>query len=205
MMIRVYGGIFSRAGMVMCALEALGVEYENIDMAPRSAQTSSPEYRALNPMGKVPTLQDGDLTLWETQAILFYLAASYGDNLLWADTPAKVAEIQRWSLFIGNQLEAAALQMLIQVKYSDGNPDQAAIDQASQTLEAFLPVLEQHLTGKEWLAEDKMTVADIHGGLVLAWGKLAGFDYSRYPAVNNWIKRLLNCDAQQTLMARTRR
>lgn len=203
-MIKVYGGVFSRAGMVMCALEALGLPFENVAMAPRSPQTQSPEYLALNPMGKVPTLQDGDLVLWETQAILFYLASCYGDNLLWADTPAKVAEIQRWSLFISNQLEAPALEMLIQAKYSDGHPDQAVIDKAGLAFDQFLPVLEQHLTGKTWLAEGKMTVADIHGALVLAWGKLAGFDYSRYPAVNAWIKQVLTSEAQQRVMARAK-
>lgn len=201
-MIKVYGGVFSRAGMVICALEALGLPYDNVEMAPRSEQTRSSDYQALNPMGKVPTLHDGELVLWETQAILFYLAAEYGDNLLWADSPAKVAEIQRWSLFISNQLEAAALQMLMQVKYSGGKPDQAVIDQAAQTLDQFMPVLEQHLEGKDYLAESKLTVADIHGALVLAWGKLAGFDYSRYPSVNRWIKRILNSPAQQRVMAR---
>lgn len=204
-MIKVYGGVFSRAGMVMCALEALGVPFENVSMAPGSPETRHPEYLALNPMGKVPTIQDGDLVLWETQAILFYLASRYGDNLLWADTPARVAEIQRWSLFVSNQLEAAALEMLIQAKYSDGSPDQAVIDKAGVTFDRFLPVLESHLADKPWLAEGKMTVADIHGALVLAWGKLAGFDYSRYPAVNSWIKRVLTSDPQQRVMARVSR
>jgi len=204
-MIKVYGGVFSRAGMVMCALEALGVPFENVSMAPRSPETRHPEYLALNPMGKVPTIQDGELVLWETQAILFYLASSYGDNLLWADTPARVAEIQRWSLFVSNQLEADALEMLIQVKYSDGNPDQAVIDKAAVTFDRFLPVLESHLADKQWVAEGKMTVADIHGALVLAWGKLAGFDYSRYPAVNSWIKRVLTSEPQQRVMARVSR
>jgi len=204
-MIKVYGGVFSRAGMVMFALEALGLEYDVVDMKPRAPDTRDPEYLALNPMGKLPTIQDGGLTLWESQAILFYLASSYGDHKLWADTPAKVAEIQRWSLFISNQLEAPALEMLIQVKYSEGGPDQAVLDKAGAEFDRFLPVLEAHLQGREYLAEDKLTVADIHGALVLAWGKLAGFDYSRYPQVNSWIKRMLNDPAQQRVMARVKR
>ncbi|MBY4678619.1 glutathione S-transferase family protein [Marinobacterium arenosum] len=203
-MIKVHGGIFSRAGMVMFALEELGQPYEMVDMAPRSAPTRSEEYLALNPNGKLPTLQDGDLTLWETQAILFYLAQKYGDNKLWADSLEQVAEIYRWSLYVSNQLEVPALDMLIQAKYSDGKPDAAVLDKAGGEFRRFLPTLEARLEGRKYVACDHLTVADIHGALVLAWGKLAGFDFSDYPNVNSWIKRMLNHPAQQKLMARAR-
>lgn len=202
-MIKVYGGVFSRGSMVMCALETLGVEYEMVSMTARDENTKAAEYRALNPTGKIPTIVDGDLVLFETQAILFYLAQKYGNNTLWADTPEEVAEIYRWSLYVSNQMEVPALELLLQFKYNpNGNGEAEKIDAATAELERFLPVLEMHLEGREFVACDKRTVADIHGASVLAWAKLAGFDYDRYPNTHAWIKRQLKSEAAQRVMAK---
>lgn len=205
-MIKVYGGVFSRGSMVMCALETLGVEYEVVSMTARDANTQTEEYRALNPTGKLPTIVDGDLVLFETQAILFYLAQKYGNGLLWAETPEEVAEIYRWSLYVSNQMEVPSLDLLLQMKYSpDGKGDADKIAAASAELDRFLPVLEKRLEGREFVAGDKRTVADIHGASVLAWAKLTGFDYDRYPGVHAWIKRQLTSEAQQRVMAQVKK
>jgi glutathione S-transferase len=201
-MIKVYGSVFSRAGMVMLALEELGLEYESVDMLPRSEQTQSSEYRSLNPTDKIPTLVDGDLVLFETQAILYYLARQYGNGRLWADNPADEADILRWSLFVSNQMEVPALDMLIQFKFNKDNPDQAVIERATAELNRFLPTLEQQLQGREWISGDHFTIADIHGAMVLSWPKLAGFDYSAWPEVHRWIKAVLSHPAQKRLMAK---
>jgi len=201
-MIKVYGSVFSRAGMVMLALEELGLEYEAVDMLPRSEQTQSSEYRALNPTGKIPTLVDGDLVLFETQAILFFLARKYGNGRLWGSTPEEEADILRWSLFVSNQMEVPALDMLIQFKFSKGNPDQAVMDRATAELNRFLPTLERQLDGRKWISGDHFTIADIHGAMVLSWPKLGGFDYTAYPEVHRWIKSVLSHPAQKKLMAK---
>ncbi|WP_417224660.1 glutathione S-transferase family protein [Amphritea sp.] len=201
-MIKVYGGVYSRACMVMCTLETLGLEYEHIAMMPRSEPTQSADYLALNPTGKLPTLVDGDLVLWESQAILFYLARKYGAGLLWVDTLEQEADLYRWSLYISNQLEVPALALLLAVKYAQGEPDQQVIDAQALLLKRFLPTLESHLQGKDYLVGDKLTVADFHGAAVLAWPKMAGFDYSAYPAVVRWIEHIQGLPVQQKVMQR---
>lgn len=188
-MLKVYGSTLSRAGMVMVTLETLGLEYELIKIGTRSEASQGAEYRQINPTGKVPTLQDGDFFLFETQAILYYLVRKYGKGRLWADSPEAEADILRWSLFISNQLEASALDMLLQFK--GVLQDSSAFDKANATLERFLPVLEEQLEGREYLVGDK-TIADIHGAMVLSWPKLAGFDYAPYPNVAAWIRRILS-------------
>ena len=190
-MIKVYGSVLSRAAMVMVTLETLGIEYELVEVGTRSEASESAEYRSLNPTGKVPTLQDGDFVLFETQAILYYLVRKYGEGRLWADTPEGEADILRWSLFISNQMETPALAMLLQLKFSGGNPDQQVMDASVQTLQQFMPALEAQLEGKTYLMGEK-TIADIHGAMVLSWPKLAGFDYSAYPNVSNWIRSILS-------------
>ncbi len=196
-MIKVYGSVYSRASMVMCVLETLGLEYENIPMLPRSEEAQSDEYRAINPTGKLPSLVDGDLVLWESQAILFYLARKYGNNALWVDNLEQEADLYRWSLFISNQIEVPALDMLLAIKYAEGEPDQAVIDRQAQTLARFLPVLENHLQGKEFLVADKLTVADFHAAAVLSWPKVSGFDFQTYPAIKGWLSRILTLPVQK--------
>lgn len=200
-MLKVYGSALSRAGMVMVTLETLELEYELINIGTRSEASQAPEYRQINPTGKVPTLQDGDFVLFETQAILYYLVRKYGKGRLWADSPEAEADILRWSLFISNQLEASALDMLLQFK--DVLQDSSAFDKANATLERFLPVLEEQLEGKEYLVGDK-TIADIHGAMVLSWPKLSGFDYAPYPNVAAWIRRILSSPENKKVAAAAR-
>lgn len=188
----------------MVVLETLGLEYEVEEMLPRSPQTQTADYLALNPTGKVPTLVDGDVVIFETQAILYYSVRQYGNGKLWADTPAGEASIWQWTLFISNQLEAPALDMLLQVKYAGDTPDQSALAKAAEQLTRFLPVLEQRLAEQDYLCGEK-TFADIHGALVLSWPKLAKFDYSAYPAVERWLRMMLSSEENKRVTARMRR
>jgi glutathione S-transferase len=200
-MLKVYGSVLSRAGMVMVTLETLELEYELITIGTRSEASKATEYRQINPTGKVPTLQDGEFFLFETQAILYYLVRKYGKGRLWADSIEEEADILRWSLFISNQLEASALDMLLQFKGT--LQDSNAFDKASATLERFLPALEAQLEGKDYLVGDK-TIADIHGAMVLSWPKIAGFDYSPYPNVAAWVRRILSSPENKKVAAAAR-
>ncbi|MCV6611352.1 MAG: glutathione S-transferase family protein [Amphritea sp.] len=199
-MIRVYGSLLSRARIVMAVLEQLELDYELVEVPTLGPKSRSPEYRALNPTGKVPTLVDGDLVLWETQAILFYLARKYGENKLWVDDIATEADLYRWSLFVSNQIEAPALEMMLAVRLAkEDGADQAVIDKAASVVQRHLPVLESHLQDHPYLAGNKLTVADFHGAAVLSWPKLAGFDYTPYPAIARWLTAVLGLPAQKAI------
>lgn len=199
-MVKVYGSFQSRAAMVLVTLEILGVPYEHVDIATRSEITQSDEYRRLNPTGKVPTLQDGDFILFETQAILFYLVRKYGNGKLWSTTVEGEADIWRWSLYISNQLEVPALDLLLQTKYAGGSPDEIVIENATQSLKRFLPLLESQLTGKDFLTGMK-SIADIHGAAVIGWAKVSGFDFTPYPNVHAWIHRMTNSPESKKIAA----
>lgn len=202
-MIKVYGSVYSRASMVMCVLETLNLEYEYIDHLPKGKEIKQDAYLALNPNGKVPTIVDGDLVLWETQAILFYLVEKYGKGELWGNSPEEVADIYRWSLFISNQLEGFALDLFSQYKFvKEENRDAAIIARANSEMDRFMPILENHLEGKEYVSGNKRTVADIHGATILSWAKLVGYDFKRFPNVDAWIKRQIKSEAQQKVNAK---
>lgn len=202
-MIKVYGSVYSRASMVMCVLETLGLEYENIPHLPKGKEIKQDDYLTLNPNGKVPTLVDGDLVLWETQAIMFYLVDKYGNGQLWSDNAEGRADIYRWSLFVSNQLELFALDLFIQHKFvPEELRDEAVILRAQAELDKHLPILNAHLEGREFISGTERTVADIHGATILSWAKLVGYDFKQFPNVDAWIKRQIKSEAQQKVNAK---
>src|SRR4028119_1947768 len=95
-MLKLYGGARSRASIVQWYLEELGEPYEFILLDMQSGEHQQPEFLAINPIGKVPAIVDGDFKLWESGAILVYLADKYGK--LPAALEAKSTIIQ-WILF----------------------------------------------------------------------------------------------------------
>ncbi|MCP4597654.1 glutathione S-transferase family protein [Neptuniibacter sp.] len=202
-MIKVYGSVFSRASMVMCVLETLNLEYEYIPYLPKGKEIKQDEFLALNPNGKVPALVDGDLVLWETQAILVYLVDKYGDGALWANTAEERADILRWSLFVSNQLELFALDLFLQNKFvPEELRDEAIILRAQAELDKHLPVLNNHLEGREFVSGTERTIADIHGATILSWAKLVGYNFKQFPNVDAWIKSQIKSVAQQKVNAK---
>ncbi len=76
-MLKLYGGTRTRASKVQWYLEELSIPYEFVLLDLAAGEHQKPEYLAINPMGKVPAIVDGDLKLWESGAILLYLAEKY--------------------------------------------------------------------------------------------------------------------------------
>ena len=106
-MLRIYGWKKSRAVRCMWVLEELGLEYEQIPLNPHAGETRTPEYLALNPAGKIPTLVHDGFVLSETVAINWYLASSFPGTLLPADRQAQ-AQTQQWTSWALSDLRAAS-------------------------------------------------------------------------------------------------
>ena len=97
-MITVHGrATSSNVQIVMWAIGELGLEHERRDVGHVYGGTDTPEYRAMNPNGLVPTIQDGDMVMWESSAILRYLAAQYGDGVFWPDDPTVRGPLDMWA------------------------------------------------------------------------------------------------------------
>ena len=77
-MLKLYGGVRTRAFIVQWYLEELGVPYEFVLLDLEAGEHRQPEFLAINPMGKVPAIVDGEFPLWESGAILLYIAEKYG-------------------------------------------------------------------------------------------------------------------------------
>jgi glutathione S-transferase len=145
------------------ALAEIGVEYELREIDRDTAQ-SDPGYLALNPTGVVPTLVDGELTLTESAAILLHLADRFPEARL---APAERAQYYRWLVFMTNTLQTAMLRFFYPERYGDGDVSEVAAAEAGRHFD----LLARALAGREWLAADHRTGADLFLFMLTRWGR----------------------------------
>jgi glutathione S-transferase len=145
------------------ALAELGVEYELIRIEREQAQTD-PAYLALNPVGVVPTLVAGDLVLTESAAILLYLADRFPEARL---APLDRTQFYRWLVFLTNSVQTAMLRFFYPERYGGNGVGDVAAAEAARHFE----LLDRTLEGREWLAGDHRTAADLFLFMVTRWGR----------------------------------
>ena len=152
---------------LMWCVGELGLEFDRTDAGFTYGVVDTPEYRAMNPNGTVPTVIDGDNPpLWETGAILRYLAGKYGSDAFWPKDPYARADVDRWAEWSKINIAAnfTAPVFWRTVRTAPSRRDPAAIDDALRKLGEFLDVAETHLAHQRYLADDHFTLADIQFG-----------------------------------------
>jgi glutathione S-transferase len=144
---------------VVFCLEELGVPYVREDYGRQFGNTQTDAYRKLNPNAKVPTLIDGDLVIWESHTILRYLAAVHRPALTGA-TPAERTLVERWMDWLLGALNTPYVAVFKDAKKPAA---ERAADFAAQSADllAQLKILDGHLAGRQWLALDRFTIADM--------------------------------------------
>jgi glutathione S-transferase len=150
------------------ALGEIGVEYELVEVVRDDAGTSTAEYLALNPSGKIPTLEDGGLVVTESAAILLHLGDRYPDARLLPDvgTPDR-SELYRSLLNQTNTLQPALMRFMYPERYGDAGVREAA---ASDAQEQFAR-LDRQLADRQWLVGDGRTAADLFLFMLTRWGR----------------------------------
>ena len=150
---------------VIFLLEETRVPYTREDYGRQFNNTTTDDYRKLNPNSKVPTLVDGDTVIWESNSILRYLADLHAPALHGAK-PAERSETERWMDWMLAALNPPYLAMF---KDSKKDPKERSPDFAAQQadLGAQLKILDGHLAGKDWFALGRFTLADIALGPVV--------------------------------------
>ena len=149
----------SNVQKVIFMLEELGLPYVREDYGRQFNNTQTDAYRKLNPNAKVPTLLDGELSIWESHTILRYLAATHGPQLTGA-SPADRTLIERWMDWLLGALNGPFLAVFREAGKppAERHPDFGA--QAAD-LAAQLKIVNEHLASRQWFALDRLTIADI--------------------------------------------
>ncbi|WP_413165949.1 glutathione S-transferase family protein [Capilliphycus salinus ALCB114379] len=171
-MLKLYGGAFSRASIVQWYLEEIALAYEFVMLDMKAGAHLEPDYLAINPMGKVPSIVDENVKLWESGGILLYLADKYGKM---PDSPEKRGEIYQWVLFANSTL-------------ANGIFLEASREKETPRLMAPLNEIFQK---QSYIMGEDFTVADVAVGSILAYiPMMLKLDLSAYPAVLDYIKRV---------------
>ena len=185
---RLYGIAGSRAFRSIWAAEEIGLDYEHVPTSFRE-DSKAPEYLAVNPNGRIPALEDGDLKLFESMAINMYLAEQYGPALLPSDPQGK-AQVWQWSVWGISEIEPLQMQIVIQAFFvPEDSKEPAVVEQATQGLARPLGVLEQRLADHDFLLGDAFTLADLNLAAVMDLLSMIDFDLAAWPQVQAWLDR----------------
>jgi glutathione S-transferase len=170
----------------------LSVEFEYLDFFTGDLQASA--FLAVNPNGMVPTLVDGDLELWESNAIMQYLADRPGGEQVYPRDPRLRADVHRWQCWelahFNQALGTIAFEAVAKPGFGIGSPNQPLVAEATANLGRFAPVLERHLHGRKYLLGDRFTIADYSMVHIEAFKDAIPFDWSPFPQVNAYFNRM---------------
>jgi glutathione S-transferase len=166
-------------------LNALGLAYRFV-AAPKDVR-ASPAFLALNPLGQIPVLQDGDLALADSNAILVYLARRYAPDSGWLpQEPVAAAHVQRWlSIAAGEVMHGPAIARMIALFDLPDDPVRAA-----RIAGRVLAFMDGHLADRTFLAADHVTIADLACYSYVAHAPDGGVALEPYPAVRAWLSRV---------------
>jgi glutathione S-transferase len=172
---------------------ALDCEIQSIDLG-RGDQLT-PEYLALNPNKKMPTLEDDGFVLWESNAILFYMAAKHPDSGLWPSDLRCQADVLRWLAWKSAHWDAESVGMVAYETTSKavlglGPPDPAFIARGEQNFARFAAVLNTALRGKTWLIGEQLTIADFSIGAQIPSAERMGLPVGKFSEILRWYKGL---------------
>lgn len=163
----------------------LGLPYRKVD-AP-AAVRASPAFRALNPLGQIPVLEDGDLVLSDSNAILVYLARRYAAGSQWLpDEPIAAAQVQRWLAIAAAEMRfgPAAARMIILWNGA------GRLEEFHALAERLLVFMDHHLANRQFLAAEHPTIADISGYPYIARAPEGKISLEPYPHVRAWLARV---------------
>ncbi|MCU7932758.1 MAG: glutathione S-transferase family protein [Candidatus Thiodiazotropha sp. (ex Codakia rugifera)] len=171
---------------VRLLLSMLGLDYERVDTDVLKGETLTPLFKQINPRGQVPVLVDGEETIWDSMAILVYLARRYGDSSWLPEDVMGEVRVTQWLAVSENELlyglaRARATLVL-------GRPYDLALCQ--QDGQAGLAVMDTRLSVADWLVGGSVTIADIACYPYVSLAPEGDVSLQPYPGVRSWLERL---------------
>lgn len=185
---------------VVWLLEEMKVPYERVDVGGSFGKTDTPEYRAMNPTGLVPTLQEDDFTLWESNAILRHLGA---DSAFFPREPRVRANIDRWMDAQQTTMNRPQGTIFINlIRTPPEKRDKATVDAAIKEAAVAWGLIGAELGKHSFICGDSLNLADMCWGVhVHRWLNMT-FDRPDVPNLKPWYDRLLSRPAYRDHVAR---
>ncbi len=190
---KLYQHPFSSACFKVLALvNELGLPCELVTVEMQNGAHKAPEYLAMNPNGKVPTLDDDGLYIWESNAIACYLAAKKPEAGLLPTDARGMAQVQQWLQWQATTFGPSATEVMMETFYTKmfgREKDEAKYAAGLEKVKRDLGVMEKALAGKEYLC-GALTVADFCRSSSLLLRTVMGVDLEAFPNVKAWMGRM---------------
>lgn len=186
----------------IAVLHHLGLECELHTVNLVKGEQMQPAFLKLNPNHMIPALIDGDFVLWESNAIMQYLCSKVPDNSLLPTDPKTHADIVRWQFWqtahFGRACGVFIFEHIIKSALNLGEPDDQELAKATDSFHRFAKILEDHLTGRDWLVGDTLTLADFSVGSFLDLAAMAHYPIAGYSEISRWYKAIEQIPAWQS-------
>ncbi|MEJ2687439.1 MAG: glutathione S-transferase, partial [Gammaproteobacteria bacterium] len=173
---------------VRLLLSLLGLDWKPVPVDLMRGEERTAEFLHLNPRAQVPVLSDDDLVIWDSQAILVYLARRYGDASWLPEQAAPLAAVQQWLAVAGNEVLYGLARTRAILKFRRPGD----LDDCRAMGARALDLLESHLDNRDGLALERRTVADVACYPYVALAGEGGFDLQTRPAIRRWMARVFN-------------
>jgi glutathione S-transferase len=190
-MLKIWGRVNSvNVKKVLWAAEELGLKYERIDAGMQHGVVQTAEYKKMNPMSLVPTIDDDGFVLWESHAIVRYLAARHGAGSLWPAEPRERGDADRWmdwTFTFQSQLRTVFWGL---VRTPPDKRDMTAIEEARKKCSELLAVPDQALAKRPYLGGANLSIGDIPLGChVQLWMRMP-IERPGHANLARWFERL---------------
>ena len=175
----------------------LDLPHRHIELGGSFGGLDTPEFRLMNPHGKVPVIKDGDHVVWESHAILRYLAAKHGRGTFWSDDPAERSRVDQWMDWTQATLQNDFLNGVFWGYYRtpEAQRDMDAVNRAIDRCAAHFGLLDSLVADHAFLLGDRLSLADVTAGTHLYRYHNLGIDWPELPHLAAYYGRLVGREA----------
>ena len=190
-MLKIWGRVNSvNVKKVLWAVEELGLKYERIDAGGKFGVVSTPEYKRMNPNSLVPTIDDDGFVLWESHAIVRYLAAKHGAGTLWPVDLRQRADAERWMDWAFTFQASLRAVFWNLVRTAPEQRDMKAVEEGRQKCAQLLAIPDAVLANRPYFGGNSLTIGDLPLGChVQIWMRLP-IERPAHPNLGRWLDRL---------------
>lgn len=188
---------------VLAVAKHLGIKAELREVNMMAGELKTPEYAALNPNMKVPTLVDGDTTLWESSAIMAYLCVKADSKAgldMWPNkTPEEQIEVMRWLAWSDSHWSPAVapfyFEHIVKSTFGIGTPDRDSLKSRTADFVRYAKVLDMHMAKRDYVVGDRLTIVDFNLASMASYWKESEMPMAEFSHIVSWLDRLMRVPA----------
>jgi glutathione S-transferase len=184
---------------VLLVATHLGVPLERVIINLPEGEQRGAAHLLRNPNGRVPVLDDDGFVLWESRAIMVYLAEKTANQTLWPSEPRARADVNRWLFWCAAHMAPAntvlVFENFVKARTGRGAADPAEVRRGEALVKQYAAVLDTHLANKTWVAQDRLTLADFSLSASFALAVPGKLPIDEFANLRAWLGRVQELEA----------